>query len=195
MTTKENFVGIDKDKYVPILKDESISFLFEQCKKYQPKTILEIGTYIGYSSSVMLSCSPNAKVDTIEKIPENAELAKVNLSIFGDRANVINADAFDVIKKFCDENKKYDFIFLDGPKGQYIKYLPYLKKILNVGGVLIADNIFFHGLVEKEGAVAHKHRTIVYNLREFIDTITHDQELKSEIYHIGDGLSLSIKVK
>ena len=56
MTNKENFVGIDKDEYVPILKDESISFLFEQCKKFQPKSILEIGTYIGYSSSVMLSC-------------------------------------------------------------------------------------------------------------------------------------------
>ena len=128
-------------------------------------------------------------------MPENAKLAKINLSIFGDRANVICGDAFDVIRNLCDANKKYDLIFLDGPKGQYIKYLPYLKSLLNVGGVLIADNIFFHGLVEKEGMVAHKHRTIVYNLREFIDTITHDENLSTEIFHIGDGLSLSIKVK
>ena len=187
---KQEFLGFEKDEYVPIMKDESMSFLSQLCAREKPKRILEIGTYIGYSASVMLS-SCDATVVTLEKNAENAELARKNLVPFGERVTVVTCDAFLYIAR--DDIGKFDLIFLDGPKAQYINYLPFLKELLNEGGVLVADNVYFHGLVRQAGEVKHKLRTIVVNLRKFIDAICLDEDLESEILDIGDGLSVSRK--
>lgn len=183
-------MGFEKDEYVPIMKDESMSFLSQLCAREKPKRILEIGTYIGYSASVMLSAC-DATVVTLEKNAENAELARKNLAPFGERVKVETSDAFQYITR--DDIGKFDLIFLDGPKAQYINYLPFLKELLNEGGVLVADNVYFHGLVRQAGEVKHKLRTIVVNLRKFIDAICLDEDLESEILDIGDGLSVSRK--
>lgn len=187
---KQEFLGFEKDEYVPIMKDESMSFLSQLCAREKPKRILEIGTYIGYSASVMLSAC-DAMVVTLEKNAENAELARKNLAPFGERVKVETSDAFLYITR--DDIGKFDLIFLDGPKAQYINYLPFLKELLNEGGVLVADNVYFHGLVRQAGEVKHKLRTIVVNLRKFIDAICLDEDLESEILDIGDGLSVSRK--
>ena len=76
MEKKEDFLGYNKDEYIPILKDESISFIYQLCLEKQPKNILEIGTYIGYSASVLLSASPNAHLKTVELNKENALIAQ-----------------------------------------------------------------------------------------------------------------------
>ena len=187
---KSEFFGIEKDKYVPILKDEGIAFLFDLVKKEKPKKILEIGAYIGYSASVMLSACEGSVI-TVEKLPENAVLAKQNLKEFGNRAQVLNEDAYSAILKLEEKGEKFDFIFLDGPKGQYFKYLPHLKKLLNIGGILMADNIYFHCLVKKKGPIIHKHRTIVVNLRKFISSILNDKDFTTTLYNLGDGISVS----
>lgn len=187
---KNEFAGFDKDEYVPIMKDESMALLSKFCAENKPKRILEIGTYIGFSASVMLSaCDGN--LITLEKNADNAKLAQKNLSSFGDRAKVILTDAFDYIVR--QDIEKFDLIFLDGPKGQYINYLPYLKNLLNDGGLLIADNVYFHGLVRQEGAVKHKLRTIVVNLRKFLKAITTDLDFETTIFDVGDGVSVSKK--
>ena len=82
MERKEDFKGFNKDEYVPILRDESISFLFRLVQKLEPKNILEIGTYIGYSASIMLTASLNSKLETVEIKEENASLARENLKEF-----------------------------------------------------------------------------------------------------------------
>ena len=187
---KNEFAGFDKDEYVPIMKDESMALLSKFCAENKPKRILEIGTYIGFSASVMLSACDGSLV-TLEKNADNAKLAQKNLSSFGDRAKVILTDAFDYI--VSQDIEKFDLIFLDGPKGQYINYLPYLKNLLNDGGLLIADNVYFHGLVRQEGAVKHKLRTIVVNLRKFLKAITTDLDFETVIFDVGDGVSVSKK--
>ena len=195
MERKEDFKGFNKDEYVPILRDESISFLFRLVQKLEPKNILEIGTYIGYSASIMLTASLNSKLETVEIKEENASLARENLKEFGDRAVVFCDDAKNLIEKLCQDKKKYDFIFLDGPKGQYIRYFPILKELLNVNGYLVADNVYFHGMVKMEGKIPHKHRSIVNNLRKFIDVISTDKDFETEIFEMGDGISVSKKIK
>ncbi len=195
MEKKENFKGIDKDKYVPILRDESISFLFDTVKKYQPKRILEIGTYIGYSASVLLSASPNSTLDTVELKEENAVLARENLKEYNSRVQVFCMDAKEFLEEAQKKNKTYDFIFLDGPKGQYLHYLPILTNLLEVGGILFADNVYFHGMVKKEGVPPHKHRSIITNLRNFLKEISTSLIFETEILDIGDGISVSKKIK
>ncbi len=193
MKSKEEFKGFSEHDYRPILRDKSIEFLEELIKTYKPKRILEIGTFIGYSASVMLNTDKECFVCTVEKDEKNAKDAIKNLNEqgFAGRFEVVHADAMDFLVAHQDE--KFDFVFLDGPKGQYIRYLPFLKKMLSKGGVLLADDILFYGLVRSEEKIEHKHRALVNNLRKFIEAIENDSQLDTTIYDFANGMSKSIK--
>ena len=182
-----------RQNYIPVLLNETKNLLIEKIKEVNPKTILEIGTAVGYSGTVMLKYS-NATLTTIELEEQNIAIAKQTFESNNviDRVNQIQGDAKEVIKNL---NQKFDFIFLDGPKGQYINYLPYLKKLLNDGGTLFADNVLYKGMVESAEFIPHKKRTIVVNLRKYINAICNDFELESKIYHIGDGVAIWKKIK
>lgn len=193
MKDKEEFVGFAEHEYSPIVREKSIEFLRELIKKHRPKNILEIGTFIGYSASVMLEADKDCFVTTIEINEENAKDATKNLTNLGfeGRFVVLNCDAYEFLQNHQEE--QFDFIFLDGPKGQYFKYLPYLKKMLKKGGFLLADDVLFYGLVKAEGHVEHKHRTIVNNLRKFLSDIQNDSDFETTIYDFANGMSLSRK--
>lgn len=180
---------IEAGEYNYLLRDGVDKFLNDFCKQNNPKNVLEIGTAFGYSAFVILSAC-NCVCTSIEIDVEKTKLATQNLQKKNllNRCNIVCADALDFIKQ---SKEKYDLIFLDGPKGQYIKYLPYLVNLLNVGGYLIADNIYFQGKVLQKGFVPHKHRTIIYNLREFIYQITNSNILETKLLDLGDGLSIS----
>lgn len=189
---KEEILSFARKNWVPVLRDRSADFLCEVVKKEKPKKILEIGTCLGYSGILMLENSQESFLVTVEKDKEKSREALQNFSQAGllDRVEVINQDAMEVIQNLVKNEQKFDLIFLDGPKGQYVKYLPNLKQLLNRGGILFADDIYYHGLV-KQGYPKHKHRTIVYRLREFIDLITNDKEFETFLFDIDDGISLS----
>ena len=193
MEERENFSGFSEHKYIPILRSQSLQLLKEVGEKQEPKQILEIGTFIGYSACVMLDSCKESFVTTLEIDEKNAKDANINLESngFSGRFKVINCDAFDFLQQ--NQDKRYDLIFLDGPKGQYFKYLPYLKKMLNENGVLFADDVLFHGLVKKEGPIIHKHRTIVTNLRKYIEAVSNDEDFETTLYDFEDGVCLSVK--
>lgn len=191
---KESFCGFKEREYSPVVRDETGKILKEIVEKFKPKKILEIGTFIGYSACLMLESSKDCFLTTVEKDEKNVQFAVKNISEMGfeGRFEIVNCDAMEFLKNL-KETEIYDLIFLDGPKGQYIKYLPYLEKALKVGGVLVADDILFYGLVNSTGRIEHKHRTIVNNLRKFVAEITNKKEFQTEILEIEDGISISIK--
>lgn len=190
MKEKEELVGFANKKYRPIIREHSREILLDLVKTFQPEHVLEIGTFIGYSACAMLEAGAKF-VTTIEIDEKNAQDARENLQhYYAGRFEVVCCDAIDFLKQSKDT---FDLIFLDGAKGQYIKYLPYLKKMLKIGGFLVADDILFYGLVKKEGPVAHKHRTIVVNLRKFIAEIENDEDFETQIYEIENGISVSRK--
>ena len=195
MKKKEEFVGFARHEYCPIIRPKTEALLREVLQKEQPKHILEIGTFLGYSAAVMLETCPNAQIVTIEKNAQNAEDAKQNLKEFGGRAQVLCCDAMDFLKEndLIKKGQCLDFIFLDGAKGQYIKYLPHLKNLLRSEGFLMCDDILFYGLVQADGKIAHKHRSIVNNLRKFLDTLQADTDFETKIFEFEDGVSISRK--
>ncbi len=184
-----------KETGVPILRDQSAQILCDLCKKNKPQRILEIGTATGYSAIVMLS-SCEAKLITLEKDEERAKTALLNFSKAGleNRVRLIKGDAMDAIKAFYDQKETFDFIFLDGPKGQYVKYLPYLKAMLVKGGILFADDVLLHGWVKSNEKIAHKHRTMVMALRRFLEAVENDKDFETKLVEIEDGLSISTKL-
>lgn len=197
MKQKEQFVGFDKREYNPIVRPKTEQLLKDLLQQNKVQKTLEIGTYIGYSAAVMLQTLPNLQLVTIEKDAENFEYAKQNLKEYGGRVQMLLCDAFDFLQSAVadakDEKNLFDFIFLDGPKGQYVKYLPYLKKLLKSGGVLMADDILFYGEVQSEQLPKPKHRAIVLNLRKFLADLQGDPDFETQIYAIEDGVAVAKK--
>lgn len=111
----------------------------------QPKKILEIGTYTGYSALCLAEgLAPNGRLDTIERNPEHEDIINTNInkSPLGSRIHLTIGDAFDIVPKL---EHKYDLIFLDGAKKHYCEFYDLIFPKLKIGGTLIADNVLWYG--------------------------------------------------
>lgn len=187
---KEDFIGIDRFEYAPMIRPKTEQLLRQLVREKQPANCLEIGTFLGYSASCILEESQKTKLISLEKNAQNCEDAAKNLKSFGNRAEIICCDAIDFLKT-C--KTKFDFIFLDGAKGQYHIYLPILKQLLNENGILMADDILFYGLVQSQEHIKHKHRSIVEHLRLFLNELKNDGDFVTVVYDFEDGVSVSEK--
>ena len=180
---------------VPIMREHSLNILKSLVAVKQPKCILEIGTAVGYSGLNMLNCCPvKTTLVTIEKDKNSYFIAQSNFSKLGyeKQVKLINGDALEELPKI---KGKFDFIFLDGAKSQYVKSLPYLVKMLNKGGVLVADNVLFMGMVNGKVPVKKSKSTIVRNLKLYLNELntTYKEVLSTQLIDIEDGLTISVK--
>ena len=175
---------------VPIMKLESKEFLKSLLAIKRPKSILEIGTAIGYSSLVFDKYS-DAKITTIELSGDMAHIAQENFNKYNVDINLINDNAEKALTKL---NQGFDFVFIDANKSNYKFYFDYVdKNLLNNGGVIVADNILFRGEVCNDDLIEKRKITIVKRLRNFLAYITSRDDYKTSIIPIGDGISISIK--
>lgn len=181
-----------KDNNVPIMLPDGIEFLLNYIKENNVKTILEIGTAIGYSAIRMALISSDIKVTTIERDIDRYNEAIKNISDFSleNQINVIYADAFDV-----DLTEKFDLIFIDAAKSQYIKFFEKFKHNLNETGTIISDNLEFHGLVENKENVSLSRnvRGLVRKINEYVTFLKDNGEFKTDFYSIGDGIGVSVR--
>ena len=174
---------------VPIMLPDGIEFLCNYIKENNVKTILEIGTAIGYSAIKMALVDKNIKVITIERDSARYNMAIRNIKDFGleNQITVILDDAFNV-----DFTQKFDLIFIDAAKSQYIKFFEKFKVNLKKTGVFISDNLDFHGLVKSEEIIESRNvRGIVRKLRNYIEFLENNKEFKTTFYSIGDGIGVS----
>ena len=179
---------------VPIIRKEMGNLLKVLLQLVQPERILEVGTAVGYSSILMSENMPeNCRITTIENYDKRIPVARNNFKRAGkeDVITLIEGDAREVLGKLTGP---YDFIFMDAAKGQYINYLPDIKRILRDGGLLISDNILQEGeIVESRYAVTRRNRTIHTRIREYVYELTHSEDFVTSIVPIGDGITLSVK--
>ncbi len=176
----------------PILRDESFELLIKTAKSINAENILEIGTNVGLSSSALLLELPCARLTGIEILEEKRKEALNNYKFFGvsDRAKIFLGDAKEILPML---SAKYDFIFLDGPKGQYVQYLPMIMPLLKKGGILFADNVLHRGFVGDKVKTPHRHMTIKHSLENFLKYLTETEGLETQIYDIEDGVSVTKK--
>ena len=182
-----------KRNYIPIIKRDTENFLKFVLKMQNPGSILEIGCAVGYSAAVMLENS-DADIVTVEKMPERVEEAKRNIKYadFESRASILEGDAGEILKSLADKGEKFDFIFMDAAKAQYITWLPVVKKRLKESGMIFSDNCLQEGdLAESSFAIRKRDKTIHKRMREYIYLLLHDETLESWIFSIGDGVLLS----
>ncbi len=182
-----------RNNNVPIIQDEGLAFLKAIVKLYKPKNILEIGTAIGYSSSLM-SIYSGANVYTIERdeVMYNEALKNISDLNLNDKVHVIFKDALEITNEL--DNLKFDMIFIDAAKGQYTNFFNKFSPLLNDKGIIVTDNMLFHGFLNnKEEIKSRSLRSLMRKLQNYHDFLLNNEDYDTSIYNLGDGMALSIK--
>ena len=176
---------------IPIMRDGGIEFICNYIKEHKIKRILEIGTAIGFSAIEFARVADDVTVTTIELDIDRHIKAKQNIHDSGldGRINAIHGDALKL-----ELDQKFDLIFIDAAKAQYINFFEKYKNNLAPGGVFISDNLSFHGMVD-DLTLTHNYSTIklVKKIRKYIDFLKQNSEFSTLFFPNGDGISVSMR--
>lgn len=188
---------IEKDAHerrVPIIPHETVVFLNVLLGQLKPKQILEIGTAIGFSSSLMAQhVGENGQVTTIDRYEKMFQEAKENYKKQGitDKVTLLEGDAADILPTL---EGPYDIIFMDSAKSKYYDFFPECMRLLKVGGMLIVDDVLQGGtILEPKENIPRKVRTIHRKLNMFLDVVMKHPSVESSLLPLGDGLLLIVK--
>ncbi len=189
---RENFkelVDYAESNRVPIVSQDVARFIELLLKIIKPKNILEIGSAIGYSSLIMFKAS-DANILTIEKDEETFKVLKENLKKYDtdNKIKAINDDAINALK-YMDKEEKFDFCFIDANKSQYEEYLNLVYDLTRDNALILIDNILFRGFVAKDED-NKRYRTIIKNLKKFIEDVKSDKRFTASLLTVHDGLLL-----
>ena len=178
-----------RSRGIPIMMSDGIDYLCDYIRKNNIKNILEIGSAIGYSAIRMALVDKDIKITTIERDNERYNEAVKNIDEFslGEQIEIILGDAMDT-----EVNGLYDLIFIDASKGHNIDFFNKYKKNLREHGVIITDNLSFHGLVENEElAITRGQRGIVRKIKNFIEFLDKQEDFYTEYISLGDKIAVS----
>ncbi len=182
---------------VPILDKISTEFVKQLIRIKDVKSILEIGTAIGYSSMHFASCDPSINVWTIERKEEMYEQAISNIKDFGyeSQVNVIFSDALEAFE-LLPTDQSFDMIFIDAAKAQSQKFFELYEPLLKDDGIIITDNILYHGFVSDIEIVRNRNvKQMVKKVQKYNDWLMNHDKYKTTLINIGDGMAISKKEK
>ena len=178
---------------VPIIELDSIKFIMKYIKMNNVKSVLEIGTAIGYSAILMANATSEVEITTIERDEKRYREAVKNVNACGldKRSDIVYNDALEVNLA----GHSYDLIFIDAAKGGYIKYFEKFCNYLNPGGVIITDNLSFHGRVEDANLITSKNQLgIVNKIKDFINFLDNNKDFTTTYILVGDKIAISKRI-
>lgn len=178
------------ERHIPIVSLESAEFLWNTVEKYEPASVLELGTAVAYSSLVMAQAGKWAlNIDTVDASAPSLEVARQHLEKY-DRSHLIQVHNEYALHYLRNCSRHYDMIFADARKDEYPHYFKLGKLLLNSGGIMLFDNLNWHGKV-LDGQ-AHFEDKRVDALREFRQEFLTDTMGSACIKNVGDGMGIFI---
>lgn len=200
---------------VPIIRPQTRNLIRFFIKLKKPMRILEVGTAVGFSALFMQYYAPaGCRIVTIEKDPARAAAARENIARFGNcleaaepsqaaageniarfgsAIDVLEGDAAEVLREIR-EDASFDMVFMDAAKGQYIRFLPEVLRLLRAGGILITDNILQEGdVLSSRFAVSRRNRTIHSRMREYVRALAEEPSLETLLLPTGDGAAVCLR--
>lgn len=179
--------------HVPIIQPEVAQFMQTLVLLHKPKRILEIGTAIGYSASIMAEYMTEGEIVSIEIRESTHALALENVADFQTKVkfDFRLGDALDVLPQI---EGKFDLIFIDASKGHYLEFLELCMGKLNPGGLIVSDNILYKGMIANQELVERRKKTIVKRMRNYLTELNALEDLHTSILPIGDGVALSYHI-
>ena len=189
----EDFRRNAEKEEVPIIHREVQKHIEMLIGSNKIQSILEVGTAVGFSSSVFArAMGPAGQVDTIERNLNMVAQADENITALGlkNQISIMIGDAQEHLEELT---KTYDMIFLDGAKGHYIHLLDHCLRCLKPGGLLVSDNVLYKGMIATDQLVIRRKITIVKRMRKYLEAISNHPQLVTSILPLGDGLAISWK--
>ncbi len=181
----EEFASKEK---VPILLPSSAVFLKFLVKLIKPKSILEIGTGIGYSTITMAEACPEAEILTVDSNAKRLEVAERFFQRAGlKNVAVVHSDAFGVVGDFLAEGKKFDFIFIDSVKSEYPFFNFKVQALLEERGIAVFDNVLFRGYVCGKSYDEKRYSRTVNLLKLFLEQVKEYPNFEVTLLPVGDG--------
>lgn len=179
-----------KENNVPIMSEDSIETIQNIIKENNIKSILEIGTAIAYSTICFASTPGVEKITSIERDEERYKIASSNVRKSGlKNIELIFGDATDVIIE-----GKYDLLIIDAAKSQNMRFFNKYKNNLNKNGIIIIDNLEFHGYVGRSSEIKSRNlRQMVRKIEKFLDFLDNNTEYDVEYIEVGDRLGICRK--
>jgi len=177
---------------IPIISEEGIRLILHLIQIGKYCRVLEIGTAIGYTA-YSISKFTSASVVTIERNPEILKRAKglISTDLANNKITFIEADALEIA---IESLGQFDVIFIDAAKAQYIRFFEKFESLLSKGGIVITDNLLFHGFVENPKSIISRNRKqLVGKINKFNQWLLEKNDYDSFIYEIGDGMAISYK--
>ncbi|MBF8969374.1 O-methyltransferase [Streptococcus sp. NLN76] len=176
---------------IPIIPKETVAFFRLFLQSIAPRSILEVGTAIGFSALMMAETLPKSQITTIDRNPEMIGLAKENFARYeeGKRIRLLEGEAQEWLQNLTGE--QFDLIFVDSAKSKYVVFLPDLLNLLPKGGILIFDDVFQGGDITKDLAdIRRGQRAIYRGLHKLFDAVDSHPDLTVSYLPLGDGLLL-----
>jgi len=181
------------EENIPLIEKDAITFLMKYVNKHGIKNILEIGSGIGYSAILLATAmGEDGHISTIEKDETRYMecLKNVKKCELEKRINVVFQDALELNLTGVE----YDLIFIDASKGKFIDYFEKFKHFLSESGVIITDNLKFHGMAGNKNKLDKKNiESLVEKIESYINFLKDNEDFTTKFYDIGDGLSVSVK--
>lgn len=179
-----------KENNVPIMSEDSIETIQNIIKENNIKSILEIGTAIAYSTICFASTPGVEKITSIERDEERYKIASSNVKKSGlKNIELIFGDATDAIIE-----GKYDLLIIDAAKSQNMSFFNKYKNNLNKNGIIIIDNLEFHGYVGRSSEIKSRNlRQMVRKIEKFLDFLDNNTEYDVEYIEVGDRLGICRK--
>ena len=179
---------------VPIIQDASLLKIQDIIKEQKVQKILEIGTAVGYSAIAFAKTIDGAiKVTTIERDEAmyNEALANVQAMNLKDNIKLIFGDALNI--DLSDFSQEFDLLFIDAAKAQNIKFFERYTPFVKDDGVIIVDNILFHGVDANDPAISKNLRHLVLKIQKFLNWLNENEAYETTYFLEGDGLAISRK--
>lgn len=179
---------------VPIVDRLTLEMIKQLIRIHQPQHILEIGTAIGYSAMQFASVSKDVHITTIERDSNMQREAKENIQKynFSNQVDLIEGDALEQFSSV--EGKCFDMIFIDAAKAQSKKFFELYTPLLKESGLVITDNVLYHGFVSDISVVRTRNvRQMVKKVIEYNEWLMNNESYTTNFLNIDDGLAISIK--
>ncbi len=180
------------ERQLPIIHKEVGQLIKLIIKQHNAKNIIEVGTNVGYSAIFMSHVMNNeGRIVTMERSEKFYLEALENIKRFKLEKNieVHFGDAVDILDNI---KGSFDIAFIDAAKSYYTVFFDKCAKMMSSGGIIISDNVLYQGMIASDDLVVRRKKTLVRNMREYLEYISHDDRYITSVLPLGDGLALTL---
>lgn len=188
----ENFRQQCVERGLPIIHKEVGQYLRLVINQLHARSIIEVGTNVGYSSVFMSMVMKNeGKVVTLERSEKFYEEALKNIQSFNLEKN-IEVHFGDAVENLDKIEGTFDMAFIDAAKSYYRTFFDKCSMKMKSGGIIISDNVLYQGMIATDELVVRRKKTLVRNMRNYLEYISNDERYITTVLPLGDGLAVTL---